>query len=160
LEVAARARGPLQWPPTSAAWRWSAIGLAGAALFAGVLSYVFRDHTAPGAVALLFEATMPGMAEELAWRGVLFLLLLRAYTPAAGEAPAGPVALITTLIFGIGHGFNIGHHTMDFAWLPFAYATIFGGWLAWLQLRTRSLASLIVTHNVANVVSFLVNALP
>lgn len=85
---------------------------------------------------------------------------LRAYTDADGVMRAGPVALITTLIFGLGHGFNMDHLTMNFAWLPFAYATIFGGWLAFLRLRTRGLAALIVSHNVSNVCTLLVNGLP
>jgi membrane protease YdiL (CAAX protease family) len=161
--VALRARpaeSALQLPRTPTAWQWSVIGLAGAAVFAGAVSYYYRDHGPPNAEALLFEATMPGLAEELAWRGVLYLLLLRAYTDADGVMRAGPVALITTLIFGLGHGFNMDHHRMNFAWLPFAYATIFGGWLAFLRLRTRSLAALIVSHNVSNVCTLLVNGLP
>ncbi|HEX2210040.1 MAG TPA: CPBP family intramembrane glutamic endopeptidase [Longimicrobium sp.] len=120
-----------------------------------------------GAETLLYQATMPGLAEELAMRGVFLALLYRAFggaprpEPASGRAPDGwdarlwPI-LITSLAFGLWHGVAIrnGQVTLDAIafLLPFAGGVAF----AWLRVRTGSLLFPILAHNGANLVAYLV----
>jgi membrane protease YdiL (CAAX protease family) len=141
-------------------WRWTILGIAGAALFAGALSFLFRDHAAPTPETLVYQATMPGLSEELCWRGLVFAFFGRAYARANGTPNLIPASVTTTLMFGLIHGVSADNAALHFAWLPFLYALIFGAGLAFLRVKTKSIPTLIVTHNAGNVCSQLVNSLP
>jgi membrane protease YdiL (CAAX protease family) len=151
---------PLGLPADPASWRWTILGIIAAALFAGTVSFLFRDHAAPTAETLAYQATMPGLSEELCWRGLVFVLLARAYARANETPNLIPAAFITALLFGVIHAFNVDNGAFRLAWLPFFYAVIFGAGLAFLRLKARSIPGLILTHNAANVFSSLINYLP
>ena len=91
----------------------------------------------------LFLATMPGLAEEVAFRGVLLAAAERA-APAARLVAGVPVslgaALLTAAFVGL-HGFGVG---MLVSVLPGALLYL------WLRLRTGSLLVPIVAHNLWN----------
>ena len=91
----------------------------------------------------LFVATMPGLAEEVAFRGVLLAAAERA-APAARLVAGVPVslgaALLTAAFVGL-HGFGVG---MLVSVLPGALLYL------WLRLRTGSLLVPIVAHNLWN----------
>lgn len=97
------------------------------------------------AATWLFVATMPGLAEEVAFRGVLLAAAERA-VPAARRVAGVPVSLGAVLLTGafIGlHGFGVG---MLVSVLPGALLYL------WLRLRTGSLLLPIVAHNLWNLV--------
>jgi len=54
----------------------------------------------------LFEATMPGLDEELFWRGLLLALLTRSFGAGKELARAtfGPAEIAITLLFAAAHG--------------------------------------------------------
>jgi membrane protease YdiL (CAAX protease family) len=91
----------------------------------------------------LFVATMPGLAEEVAFRGVLLAAAERA-APAsrrvAGVRVSLGAALLTVAFVGL-HGFGVG---MLVSVLPGALLYL------WLRLRTGSLLVPIVAHNLWN----------
>ncbi len=149
----------LRWPAPPGEWWWSVAGILGAVLFAGVVNFAFRDHKSPGAEDFLYQATMPGFAEELSWRCLLFLLVGRAYMHHDGRPNLLAASIVSTLTFGLGHGFSFEAGVVGFAWLPFAYATVVGAWLALIRLRSRSVAASILCHNAANVCGALVSGL-
>ena len=95
------------------------------------------------ASAWLFVATMPGLAEEVAFRGVLLAAADRA-APAARLIAGVPVslgaALLTAAFVGL-HGFGVG---MLVSVLPGALLYL------WLRLRTGSVLVPIVAHNLWN----------
>ena len=95
------------------------------------------------AATWLFVATMPGLAEEVAFRGVLLAAAERA-APAARTIAGVPVsvgaALLTAAFVGL-HGFGVG---MLVSVLPGALLYL------WLRLRTGSLLLPIVAHNLWN----------
>ena len=95
------------------------------------------------AATWLFVATMPGLAEELAFRGVLLAAAERA-APAARVVAGVPVTLgaaILTLAFVGLHGFGVG---MLVSVLPGALLYL------WLRLKTGSIIVPIVAHNLWN----------
>ena len=142
---------PLGFPTDKVGRRWTMSGILAACLFSGTVNFMIPDHVFPNAETIAYEATMPGVAEELCWRGLVFVLLGRAFSR-SGRAPnLVPAAICATLLFGLGHGFSVDNGSFRFAWLPFVYATIFGAGMAVLRLRAKSLAGLVVTHNLANV---------
>lgn len=150
---------PLGFPRDQAAWRWTVLGIMAACLFSGTINFIMSDHVFPTPETIAFEATMPGVAEEFCWRGLVFVLLGRAFSRLDGTPNLVPAAICATLLFGLGHGFSLDNGSFRFAWVPFAYATTFGAGLAFLRLRARSLPSLMVTHNLANVCGALVSGL-
>jgi uncharacterized protein len=120
---------------------------------------LFGDTTAPAAETVLFQASMPGLAEELAFRGVILALLDRIFTGriSLGGAKLGYGAVVVTLFFGLVHGIVIGDdlqlHTSLFSGI---YAALVGFVLVWLRLRTGSIVVPVIFHNAINVVSTVV----
>jgi len=113
-----------------------------------LLSYLLQIATAariepPSARTWLFLATMPGLAEEVAFRGVLLAAAERA-APARRRIAGVPVsvgaALLTAAFVGL-HGVGVGMLTSV---LPAALLYL------WLRLRTGSLLTPIVAHNLWN----------
>jgi uncharacterized protein len=101
---------------------------------------------------LAFQATMPGISEELVYRGIcpaILLGLIRQRGPVLGTPWA--VILATSIVFGIWHGF--GYSGGNFTWdtmsaLVPLVGSIIGGWL---RFRTGSLLVPVLGHGVANV---------
>jgi membrane protease YdiL (CAAX protease family) len=91
----------------------------------------------------LFLATMPGIAEEVAFRGVLLAAAERA-APAARQLAGVPVSvgagLLTAAFVGL-HGFGLG---TAISVLPAALLYL------WLRLRSGSVLPPIVAHNLWN----------
>lgn len=120
---------------------------------------LFGPSSLPARETVLFQATMPGLSEELAFRGVLLALLNRAFTARfnLGGASIGYGAIAITAFFGIGHGVIFGDDLqLHTSVLSGALVTVVGCILIWLRLRTNSLVVPVVVHNAINVISFVV----
>jgi membrane protease YdiL (CAAX protease family) len=114
------------------------------------LGLVFKP-SAPSAETLAFQASMPGIVEELAYRGIapaLLLGLIRGKESSQGIPWA--VVSITALAFGIWHGLSYSDSGFSFdsmsALFPFI-GSIAGGWL---RFSSRSLLFPILAHSLAN----------
>jgi len=141
-------------------WRQRSGSVLPAVLFTASLliisALLLREPKRPDAETLLYEATLPGMAEELAFRGVFLMLLERAFGASeegwGGGAPwAGGV---TALAFGLWHGlaWSAGHVTFDAG--AFFFPALGGVAFWWLRQRTGSLVFPIVAHNGANLATY------
>jgi membrane protease YdiL (CAAX protease family) len=129
-------------------WR-AALLIAFAALvanYAAMMPSSFRlDHVS--AETWLYQATAPGVAEELAFRGVLLALADRAFAARRDVfgAPIGWGGVVVTLLFVLLH---VSVHTS--AWglalgvLPAALLYL------WLRARSGSLLLPILVHNLWN----------
>jgi len=87
---------------------------------------------------LLFQTLMPGLDEELAVRGIALALLERAFAcdPMGCRLRYGRAALVTSLLFGLGHSVtSIGGH---FTILPIPFISTFGFASIAALVRTRS----------------------
>ena len=130
------------------------IGLIALVLFiiwGACLGLLFKPG-APDAETLSFQAVMPGLSEELVYRGILPALLLgliRGRGPIEGMPWA--VILATSVVFGIWHGLNYSHGAFGFdvmsALFPFI-GSVPGGWL---RFKTGSLVIPVFAHGLANV---------
>lgn len=130
------------------------VGIAALVLFAiwgTCLGLLFKPGQAD-VETLAFQATMPGIAEELVYRGIcpaILLGLIYRRTPVPGTPWA--VILATSVVFGIWHG--LGYSGGDFTWdtmsamIPFV-GSIAGGWL---RFKTGSLLVPVLGHGIANV---------
>jgi len=106
----------------------------------------------PDAETLAFQAFMPGLSEELVYRGIvpaLLLGLVRRTGPVEGMPWV--VILASAALFGVWHGLSYSHAKLGFdvmsALFPFI-GSIPGGWL---RFKTGSLVFPVLAHGLANV---------
>lgn len=132
------------------------LSAAPVALFLGLALYT--PNSPINTNELAFQLTMPGLDEELFYRGVLLLMLDEAFAKPVRilGAPMGWGALISCVAFGLAHalGYSDGGFTFD------AITMVLTGGpavlLVWLRERTGSLLLPVVLHNFANSISLLV----
>jgi len=101
---------------------------------------------------------MPGLDEEIFYRGVLLLMLNEAFGRPVRVlgAPMGWGAALTALAFGLTHalGYQDGGFTFD--WAPMATTGLAGLLLVWLREKTGSVLLPVLLHNYGNAVFMLV----
>jgi membrane protease YdiL (CAAX protease family) len=106
-----------------------------------------------------FQIFVPGVTEELAFRGVLMALLDRAF-PARVRvvgADLGWSAISTAILFGLFHGLDVSAHfaiSLDIAVM--IIPTLGGVLLAWCRARSGSLLLPIAVHGGMNEVANLI----
>ena len=131
--------------------RTGAIAVALFIVWGACLGLVFRPGE-PDLETLAFQATMPGLAEELAYRGIAPALLLSLW-PRKPHVDGIPWAVIlaTSAAFGVWHALSYADGRFAFDLMsglfPFI-GSIPGGWL---RFRTKSLVVPIAGHGLANV---------
>jgi uncharacterized protein len=112
---------------------------------------------------LLFQLTMPGIDEEIVFRGILLVLLNRAFgTPwKVLGANVGWGWLISCVLFGLIHGigFTGSQFLFQFSLAPIIKASITGLVIGWLRERTGSLYPAIFLHATVDATGFVINAL-
>jgi membrane protease YdiL (CAAX protease family) len=117
------------------------------------------NNSSADAETLLFQAVVPGLDEELIFRGVLLALLDQAFLArwrlAGAELGWGTVAV--SLLFGAVHGvgFDSRWH-LDLHLLSVAFTTMASLVYCWLRARTGSLLFPVLTHNASNFILFAV----
>lgn len=105
---------------------------------------------------ILFQATLPGLEEEIVFRGILLTLLNRVFARpkwTLAKVPFGWAAILTSVLFGLTHGifFDNNFHLQFNAFIILRIA--FDGFLfALLVEKTKSLISSIWFHNLINLI--------
>lgn len=160
-----------------------AVGLVVAAVIAGVLLVSYWQR--PGYATLwwqqqLYVSVVPGLEEELFFRGVLLGLLshvFRRSLPLPGTATSWG-GLVTILLFVLGHGIRyppadlFEHNTSwllthAYAWHWFihfvpadvAYQTIMASIFLWVRERTGSVWPAVAAHCLVNTATMLGHAI-
>lgn len=100
----------------------------------------------------IFQLTMPGIEEELFYRGILLFALSRAFRGRWRFLGVdwGWGAALSCMLFGIAHafGYSDGHFSFDGAAMTL---TALPAFLAvWLRLRTGSVLLPVLLHNFGN----------
>ncbi|MCP4536095.1 MAG: CPBP family intramembrane metalloprotease [Chloroflexi bacterium] len=104
---------------------------------------------------LLYQLTMPGIAEELSYRGVI--------QPGLNEPFGRPQRLlgaqvgwgwvITSLVFWAPHAFRVDPQMhLSFYWPTLTMQLIAGFVFGWMRERTESVFPPMIAHNLVNVV--------
>ena len=101
---------------------------------------------------------MPGVAEELMYRGILLALFERAFGQSAMSCQLrfGYASLLTSLIFGLGHGLSYEDGHYQFSWLLFSTTAAWGALAALVRTRSGSLLWPILCHGAWDGSIFLV----
>ena len=110
------------------------------------------DGVAPSDTeTIAFQLTMPGLDEELFYRGILLLALNEAFGARVRVlgAPIGWGGVATSLLFGVIHGLSWSQGLVLDA-DAMLWAGVPGLLLLWLRERTGSLLLPVIAHNAAN----------
>ena len=101
---------------------------------------------------IVFQWTMPGLDEELFYRGVLLLAMNEAFAPRVNilGARIGYGGLLTSVLFGLAHGVSYGAGGFSFDPMFFALTGGPSLLLLWLREKTGSLVLSVIAHNIAN----------
>ena len=129
-------------------------------LYAGfflAIALAFHDNTA-GAEDVAFQLTMPGLEEELFYRGILLYALCHAFTCRWRFLGVewGWGAVLSCLLFGMTHAFGYSSGSFSFDAMTMALTALPSFIGVWLRLRTGSLLLPIVMHNFGNVITMLI----
>lgn len=107
---------------------------------------------------IAFQLTMPGLEEELFYRGILLFALDRAFTGRVRFLGVdwGWGAVLSCLLFGLAHAFGYSDIAFSFDAMTMAL-TAFPSFIAvWLRLKTGSLLLPVFLHNFGNSILLLV----
>lgn len=107
---------------------------------------------------LAYLAIMPGLNEELVYRGILLAILIK-IIPGNLKllgAPIGWGIIVTSLLFGLLHGFGFDTNlAVHIEVIALRNATISGLIFAWLRARTGSLVMPFIAHGLEDFLFFL-----
>ena len=132
---------------------WTAIAIIGLRVLGGALrSKEFNLET------LLFQLSMPGIDEEIIFRGII--LGLTCSSLRGGRSAAwNPSIMINTILFGLVHSWSYQDGVLDFNLVSFIGAGLVGYVLTYITLKTRSILLAMLTHNFCNFFPNLVSML-
>ena len=110
---------------------------------------------------LLFQLTMPGIDEEIVYRGIMLVLLNRAFgTPwKVLGASVGWGWILTSVLFGLVHSIEFNQFQFQFSITRLIFPSLSGILMGWIRERTDSLYPAILLHNMGNATQYIVNAL-
>lgn len=128
--------------------------VGGLLLVIAVIAGMVSDRATLDAETLAFQATVPGLDEELTFRGVMLALLVPSSQP-EGASRRVPGLVAISLLFGAVHGVAIGGDGVRFIPGYFAWTTVAGLVWGWMTLRTRSILPAMISHNATNTVGYL-----
>lgn len=107
-----------------------------------------------------YEATMPGLGEEIMYRGVMLMLLNEAFGRPWKFAGIqfGWGFIIVSALFGFLHGMDAPSvDKIQIVWSGMIFPALTGIVLAWLRKRTGSVWTGVVFHNFVNTVNQFLN---
>lgn len=112
-----------------------------------------REGTA-GLEFLLYQATLPGIAEELVYRGVIQSQLNRIFDQPwkVFSAHLGWGYVITAIVFWAIHAFRVEGLSLSFYWQTLTMQMVAGLVFGWLRERSGSVIPGILSHNLVNLV--------
>lgn len=141
---------------TSGSMRAAAPVAAAYCGFFVVIALLFPAEPA-SAEDVAFQLTMPGLEEELFYRGVLLFALDQAFRGRKRflSVDWGWGAVLSSMLFGLTHAFGYSDGAFSFDPATMALTAIPSLIAVWLRLRTGSLLLPVLLHNFGNTLSLI-----
>lgn len=98
---------------------------------------------------LLFQITMPGIDEEIMFRGILLGLMCSALRN-TNKAYKNPAIIINGILFVLAHSLIFQNGKVAFNTGAFIGTGMVGYALAYITIKTRSILIPMLTHNLSN----------
>jgi hypothetical protein len=100
--------------------------------------------------SLAFQLTLPGIDEEIMYRGVLLGLLMSGLKGQI-KIIGNPSLLISSILFGIIHALKLDEgFTPKFNLIYFLQTGLAGYAWGWVTIKSRSIVLAIISHNFSN----------
>jgi membrane protease YdiL (CAAX protease family) len=107
----------------------------------------------------MFQLIIPGIDEEIMYRGVLLGLLMTCIKDKICFKNYIGI-LIIAILFGFIHAFQLNTvYSINFDWIYFLQTSFFGFVLGWVTIKSRSIVLPIIAHNLSNFFGVLVTML-
>lgn len=126
----------------------SALKVAVAILAIAILGGVVNEKEF-NVETLLFQISMPGIDEEIMYRGVLLGLMCSALRT-GGAAWRNPAIIINAVLFGLVHSLSLGDGALQFNSVNFMWTGLLGYGFGYITIKTRSILIPMLTHNLYN----------
>ncbi|WP_430389031.1 CPBP family intramembrane glutamic endopeptidase [Dyella sp. 20L07] len=131
-------------------------------IWALLLWFVFGVPTPATTETHAYELSMPGLTEELVYRGLLLGLWTRAFTDTAEPGlRLGYAGIASSVLFALAHGIGVTDAgqglQLTLHWMPMALPLGSGVLLAICRQRSGSLLLPVAFHNALNELTVLVN---
>ena len=126
----------------------SALKVAFAIISISILGGIVNDKDF-NIETLLFQISMPGIDEEIMYRGVL-LGLMCSVLRSGGAAWRTPAIIINAILFGLVHSLSFSDGVLQFNTLDFVWTWILGYGFGYITIKTRSILIPMLTHNLYN----------
>ncbi len=124
-------------------------------LIGSIISFLYSPKMEWDWETILFQLTMPGIDEEIAFRGIMLGLLTKVLEPKikVGRINIGNSAiLITALLFGFAHGLFITESfNIELRLYPLIRTFIMGLIWGWITIKSGSILLALISHNLGNV---------
>ena len=98
---------------------------------------------------LLFQISMPGLDEEIMYRGVLLGLMCSALRE-CGATWRSPAVIINGILFGLVHALSLSDGALQFSTANFIWTGILGYSFGYITIKTRSILIPMLAHNLYN----------
>lgn len=141
--------------PKSGSWLRVGSILAGTTAFF-VISGSGSESMGIDLETILFQGTMPGLEEELIYRGILWVLIAQALpgTRKLWKADIGWNLIITTVLFSLVHGVTFDN-SLTFVFDPavIIFTGVAGFVIGWIRAYSGSILPAVVLHNGINLLA-------
>lgn len=121
-----------------------------AIVLTSMIPWSILDKSAFNIETLAFQISLPGIDEEIMFRGV-FLGLLATSLKDKVYFFGNPSVLLTAILFGFTHSLTLNKdYTIDFE-LFYFIQTVFAGYVwGWITIKSHSILLAILSHNLSN----------
>ena len=126
----------------------SALKVVVAILSISILGGVVNDREF-NSETLLFQLFMPGIDEEIMYRGVLLGLMCSALRT-GNAAWRNPAIIINAILFGLVHALSLSDGALQINAMNFVWTGIIGYSFGYITIKTRSIVIPMLTHNLYN----------
>ena len=117
-----------------------------------VMNFIYNPPEKWNTETILFQLTMPGIDEEIAYRGIMLGLLTKILNPFFTKTFFHPAILVTGILFGLAHGlFLTNSFELSFKSSPFFFTMILGIIWSWITIKSGSILLALISHNLGNV---------
>ncbi len=113
-----------------------------------IIAFLFEPKRTLDFNYLNYEFFLPGIHEEIAYRGIMLGLLTKILNEKIKFL--NPSILVTALLFGFAHGLFVKNFGIEFDFNYFFMTFSFGIVWGWITLRTGSVLLAIISHNFGN----------
>ena len=122
-----------------------------------VMGLIYNSPKELYAETIIFQLTMPGIDEEIAFRGIMLGLLIKILKPSS-KTFFHPAIIITSLLFGMAHGLFLNEsYELTFNSYPFFNTLIHGMIWGFVTIKSGSILLALISHNIGNVANQLVS---